>query len=1756
MKETTMKRQLELVLAVFALLPFAAQASVCRIDPPGAGEKLPATAYIQNGLLLHYDGFANAGTEPSGAAYHDSQAVKWTNLGTGGSEYDLTKHLGTASAATDSTDPQYGFWKEDGYSFTNTMFAYKNAFAIPTNYTMQVVLDAKGGDQKDAGGNSTNSFVFAYQGQNTSPNRPTELVGSMVICAAPWVGSWQEAQRNSLFVNEEYRWDNVAAASGGAVNGTPFPSLAPEREWGIGSYNGSTAVTTRQGGGEASTPFTNVTVIVDNYNEVYLFAGETRQDLSSPAINNTSHFSNGYTKGNKDPVALTAPDGFRLGNGVVRHNRNGIKDVGALKGTIKNFRYYYDRILTDDELRWNRKVDNIRFHGSVVDMTNIVSRVEPMPGDDQYSPEEYYIVSPEGGALSAPVTNVAVGGVLHGIRGYAVETWDGSAWSAAVTNRSLSYPATYGADSKVRITWLWGEHGGIHRIYKTASGAATISPSAYVQDGLLLPSDGIANAGTDLSGAGLHDSQAVKWTNLGTGGSEYDLEKHLNTQAAATGSVDPWYGEWLEDGYRFGSSSTNTSMFAYTKPFAIPATYTMQVVLDAAGGDQRDVDGNPSKSFVFAYQGADVADTTVPTERAGSMVVCSSSWMTDAWRFAHTNSLCILARNVVPKSGGDTPALAPEREWGVGYYNGSQYDNGRKGADFASTPFTNVTAIIESCTNVFVFAGTTPQNLDDPKILHTSHFANGYVCGTNAVTELTASKGFSLGNGTTRNVSDVRLQGTESLKGTIKSFRYYKDRALTDDELRWNRFVDNARFHGGATPTNIVSRVEPLPGESRYSAEEYFIVSPGGGTFCAPVTNATAGGTSYGIRGYAVETWNGHSWSAAETNWAPSCNVAYGLDSKVRITWLWGVSGGVHRIYETESGAATISPSAYVQDGLILHYDGIANAGVDFDGTALHDSSAVKWANLGSLGARYDLGLFYDVHTRTNDYSYTGASWSDFGFGFNHSISFGTTNAFAVPVTYTIQTLVDAKPGDQYFDSGHGQKSMGYVFNLQGGSGSVPYDPTNTGNMWRYGSIIIRNSGVGNNEAGTPTLTASANILQFNAETAVPGDVTDKNLTASYRPSLAPEREVGVFENPNDRTGADFADRRFSYVTAMMDSFTNAVVFAGLDAPWSANVHFANGHEAYADGKRTPVELMSSGFRLGDGGGFESLKGTIKSLRYYAGRNLSREELEWNRYVDKVRFGVSGFGDEGIAVDIQTNVVANVAPAPGETGFSADQSYLVSPGGGELQAPATNVVVDGAIYGIRGYVAQSWNGSSWSVAETNWSTKCPVGYGGNVRITWLWAKAVGVHRVLPGESEAMYSSAYVQDGLILHYDGYANAGTNATGAASHDSSAVTWTNLGSEGATYDLGKLYDVHTPTSETGEGYGAWEADGFYFPHRISFGTTKAFAVPVTYTIQTLVDAKPGDQYFDSGHGQKSMGYVFNLQGGSGSVPYDPTNTGNMWRYGSIIIRNSGVGNDEEGTPTLTASANILQFVAETAVPGDVTDKDRTASYRPSLAPEREVGVFENPNDRTGAAYAYQPFSYVTAMMDNFTNAVVFAGLDAPWSATAHFANGHEAYAGGARTPAVLTSSGFRLGDGGGYESLKGKVKNFRYYAGRIVPQDELEWNRSVDQARFFGELVTNIVERVQTYPGRDEYGEESYYAVGPGGGKLVGPKKAKWVGSNLYRPKRYTVETWNGTGWGPATLHESKEYNAAYDPSAKVRITWLLDEWIPPGMFLRYN
>ena len=100
----------------------------------------------------------------------------------------------------------------------------------------------------------------------------------------------------------------------------------------------------------------------------------------------------------------------------------------------------------------------------------------------------------------------------------------------------------------------------------------------------------------------------------------------------------------------------------------------------------------------------------------------------------------------------------------------------------------------------------------------------------------------------------------------------------------------------------------------------------------------------------------------------------------------------------------------YVQNGLVVNYDGIRNAGPN----APHDSTAMTWVNCANPGT-YD-ATRYSSNTVDNTYVWTAdaskGSWTDNGFVFSKGSLFHAHSSFYYPKTYTIQTLVDAKPSD------------------------------------------------------------------------------------------------------------------------------------------------------------------------------------------------------------------------------------------------------------------------------------------------------------------------------------------------------------------------------------------------------------------------------------------------------------------------------------------------------------------------------------------------------------------------------------------------------------------------------------------------------------------------------------------------------------------------------------------------------------------------
>ena len=111
--------------------------------------------YVQTGLVLHYDGKRNVGTD----AAHDPDATMWKNLGSLGSANDATlKTLGSNIPSGANA----GSWGADGYNFGG-----KNYFAIPAAtlggaVTVQIAADYD---------NSKQLVVYpAFFGQTSSNN--------------------------------------------------------------------------------------------------------------------------------------------------------------------------------------------------------------------------------------------------------------------------------------------------------------------------------------------------------------------------------------------------------------------------------------------------------------------------------------------------------------------------------------------------------------------------------------------------------------------------------------------------------------------------------------------------------------------------------------------------------------------------------------------------------------------------------------------------------------------------------------------------------------------------------------------------------------------------------------------------------------------------------------------------------------------------------------------------------------------------------------------------------------------------------------------------------------------------------------------------------------------------------------------------------------------------------------------------------------------------------------------------------------------------------------------------------------------------------------------------------------------------------------------------------------------------------------------------------------------------------------------------
>lgn len=340
---------------------------------------------------------------------------------------------------------------------------------------------------------------------------------------------------------------------------------------------------------------------------------------------------------------------------------------------------------------------------------------------------------------------------------------------------------------------------------------------------------------------------------------------------------------------------------------------------------------------------------------------------------------------------------------------------------------------------------------------------------------------------------------------------------------------------------------------------------------------------------------------------------------------------------------------------------------------------------------------------------------------------------------------------------------------------------------------------------------------------------------------------------------------------------------------------------------------------------------------------------------------------------------------------------------------------------------------------------------------------------------------YVQYGLVLNYDGIRNAGLGAA----HDSAATTWKNLGNGGAAYDMTRYSLVDGAWTE-GAAQGAWTDTGFTFGTNSVFNESAEITIPTKRTMQVLVDAKASDQSSTTAGSSTTIGDVIGCYNGT------------YWAYYTLCMRKSG---------GIENSFYLNVF-------------NGGATARPAIYNENHA------------------YDYGTAIVDG-NDSVFFSGTTAPWSASSTGGTtGHYKNAG--YTPVEYKDAGLSIG--GRYpsqeERFQGTVKFFRFY-GRCLTDAEVAWNRVVDDWRYSGTAVTNVVvasTRVDVQANEPD----GVYEVS-GSYTFTAPESVT-VGTLTFAPTGYAIQAWDDAAgcWGAATEYTGSSY--AYTTAAgKVRLLW---------------
>ncbi len=307
--------------------------------------------------------------------------------------------------------------------------------------------------------------------------------------------------------------------------------------------------------------------------------------------------------------------------------------------------------------------------------------------------------------------------------------------------------------------------------------------------------------------------------------------------------------------------------------------------------------------------------------------------------------------------------------------------------------------------------------------------------------------------------------------GTIHFYRYYQ-KVLTEEELAWNRVVDEWRFFERPVPlpvTNVVVATAVVGVEGTEPHGTYAV--DGRHTFIAPAT-VNVGGTNYVCTGYTLETRSGDGWSEPvflKSALFQPCACVVTEGECVRLTWQWAKAAGLKNLGYTVND--------YIWDGLETFYDGICNVGTNLP----HSYTATNWVNLGSIGYTNDVFVqrlkldgsgWVDVPNlntkEVNDPGY----WTENGFTMKGTSRFrcNAPGNFTVGKNYSLQMLIDAKASDQVTAYSYplGAEYQIFAFQLRKSDGTLFWkyksskQPTSwaymTGGVYDYMTAIARDN--------------------------------------------------------------------------------------------------------------------------------------------------------------------------------------------------------------------------------------------------------------------------------------------------------------------------------------------------------------------------------------------------------------------------------------------------------------------------------------------------------------------------------------------------------------------------------------------------------------------------------------------------------------------------------------------------------------------------